>query len=57
MFQGSIQACAGFTEACIGGTMTFATGGAGASLGWFIMTHGIDQFLEGVQTAIISYNE
>jgi hypothetical protein len=46
-----MQAFSGLSEATIGGTMTFGTGGILAPLGWLVMAHGFDQFVTGVNTA------
>ena len=49
--HGSLQAFGGVIEAGIGGGMTFGSAGLGASLGWPVMMHGLDQFITGMGTA------
>jgi hypothetical protein len=50
-FQGSLQAFGGLTEAVIGGGMALGSGGIAAPVGGLVMTHGLDHFFTGLQTA------
>ncbi|NGX38597.1 MAG: hypothetical protein K1000chlam2_01771, partial [Chlamydiae bacterium] len=50
--QGSLQAFAGLAEASAGGLATLGSGGLAAPIGWPVLTHGLDQFITGMSTAI-----
>jgi RHS repeat-associated protein len=50
--QGSMQAFAGLAEASAGGLVTLGSGGLAAPIGWAVLTHGLDQFTTGMNTAI-----
>lgn len=50
-FQGGLQAFGGLTEAVIGGSMALGSVGALAPVSGLVMTHGLDHFFTGLQTA------
>jgi hypothetical protein len=50
-FQGGLQAFGGLTEAVIGGGMSLGSAGIGAPVGGLVMSHGLDHFFTGLQTA------
>ncbi|MFW9873666.1 MAG: RHS repeat domain-containing protein, partial [Candidatus Thorarchaeota archaeon] len=50
-FQGGLQAFGGLAEAMIGGGVALSSIGIGAPLGGVVMTHGLDHFFTGLQTA------
>jgi hypothetical protein len=47
-----MQAFAGLAEASAGGLVTLGSGGLAAPIGWAVLTHGLDQFIAGMSTAI-----
>lgn len=50
--QGGVRALGGLAEAGIGAGMTLYSGGISAPLGWAFLTHGLDHFFTGMQSAL-----